>query len=151
VYLINGQQPGPLIEAEEGDDLEVFVNNQLSVETTIHWHGLLQTGTPDMDGVPGVTQVSTRLVLLRSEANICSSVPNPIRRQFHLPIFNKGRIRLLLVSLTLPCLLRRRNKRPTPYTSCLVPASALWKPRGEFGCNEDNATGRAGCCIDPLV
>lgn len=59
VYLINGQQPGPLIEVEEGDDLEVFVNNQLSVETTIHWHGLLQTGTPDMDGVPGVTQVST--------------------------------------------------------------------------------------------
>ena len=39
MYLINGQQPGPLIEADEGDDLEVFVKNELSVETTIHWHG----------------------------------------------------------------------------------------------------------------
>jgi FtsP/CotA-like multicopper oxidase with cupredoxin domain len=39
VYLINGQQPGPLIEIDEGDDLEVFVKNELSVESTIHWHG----------------------------------------------------------------------------------------------------------------
>ncbi|KAF2178466.1 multicopper oxidase [Zopfia rhizophila CBS 207.26] len=56
VYLINDQQPGPLIEADEGDDVEVFVKNDLSVETTIHWHGILQHGTPQMDGVPGVTQ-----------------------------------------------------------------------------------------------
>merc|ERR1712000_571481 len=56
VYLINNQQPGPLIEAEEGDDLEIFVQNDLPVEATIHWHVLLQRGSPDMDGVPGVTQ-----------------------------------------------------------------------------------------------
>ncbi|KAJ5350264.1 hypothetical protein N7541_007991 [Penicillium brevicompactum] len=56
VYLINGQQPGPMIDVEEGDDLEVFVQNELPVETTIHWHGLLQRGSPKMDGVPGVTQ-----------------------------------------------------------------------------------------------
>lgn len=40
VYLINNQQPGPLIEVEEGDDLEIFVKNDLTVETTIHWHGM---------------------------------------------------------------------------------------------------------------
>ncbi|KAI6787768.1 hypothetical protein KC361_g9391, partial [Hortaea werneckii] len=56
VYLINGQQPAPLIEANEDDTLEVFVKNELPVETTIHWHGILQRGTPQMDGVPGVTQ-----------------------------------------------------------------------------------------------
>lgn len=39
VYLINGQQPGPMIEVDEGDDVEVFVLNEISVETTIHWHG----------------------------------------------------------------------------------------------------------------
>lgn len=39
VYLINDQQPGPLIEAEEGDNLAIFVQNDLPVETTIHWHG----------------------------------------------------------------------------------------------------------------
>lgn len=39
VFLINGQQPGPLIEADEGDNLEIFVKNDLPVENTIHWHG----------------------------------------------------------------------------------------------------------------
>jgi len=39
VYLINDQQPGPLIEAVEGDDLDIFVQNNLPVEQTIHWHG----------------------------------------------------------------------------------------------------------------
>merc|ERR1712093_511468 len=56
VYLINGQQPAPLIDINEGDDLEVFVQNDLPVASTIHWHGLLQRGTPQIDGVPGVTQ-----------------------------------------------------------------------------------------------
>lgn len=41
VYLINGQQPAPLIEANEDDTLEVFVKNELPVETTLHWHGTL--------------------------------------------------------------------------------------------------------------
>lgn len=39
VYLINGQQSGPLIEADQGDTLEVNVFNDLDVENTIHWHG----------------------------------------------------------------------------------------------------------------
>lgn len=39
VYLINNQQTGPLIEADEGDILEVVVQNDLDVENTIHWHG----------------------------------------------------------------------------------------------------------------
>ncbi|KFY98160.1 hypothetical protein V498_01626 [Pseudogymnoascus sp. VKM F-4517 (FW-2822)] len=56
VYLINGQQPAPLIDISEGDDLEVFVQNDLPVASTIHWHGLLQRGTPYMDGVLGVSQ-----------------------------------------------------------------------------------------------
>ncbi|KAL2007606.1 hypothetical protein VTN00DRAFT_9044 [Thermoascus crustaceus] len=48
--------PGPLIEADEGDDFEIFVKNDLPVKNTIHWHGVLQRGTPQVDGVPGVTQ-----------------------------------------------------------------------------------------------
>lgn len=39
VYLINNQQTGPLIEADEGDILEAVVQNDLDVENTIHWHG----------------------------------------------------------------------------------------------------------------
>jgi FtsP/CotA-like multicopper oxidase with cupredoxin domain len=36
----NGQIPGPTIEAEVGDVLEVRFTNRLSEPTTIHWHGL---------------------------------------------------------------------------------------------------------------
>lgn len=39
VFAINGQSPGPLIEAEEGDEIEVFLENQLASETTMHWYG----------------------------------------------------------------------------------------------------------------
>lgn len=37
IFLMNGQSPGPLIEAEEGEEIEVFVDNQLATETTMHW------------------------------------------------------------------------------------------------------------------
>ncbi|KAK4570010.1 hypothetical protein LTR86_002980 [Recurvomyces mirabilis] len=55
--LVNGAFPGPTIEANWGDWIEVEVTNNLPVEgTTIHWHGLLQTATPWMDGIPAVMQ-----------------------------------------------------------------------------------------------
>lgn len=39
VYLINGQQPGPLIDVDEGDDLGILVQNDLNVEAAIYWDG----------------------------------------------------------------------------------------------------------------
>lgn len=59
VILINGQFPGPTIEANWGDTIEVTVTNLISEPkegTSLHWHGLLQQGTPWEDGVPGITQ-----------------------------------------------------------------------------------------------
>ncbi|KAI2632784.1 multicopper oxidase [Xylaria nigripes] len=59
VILVNGQFPGPLIEANWGDNIEVTVHNHidnLPEGTAIHWHGFLQTGTPWEDGTPGVSQ-----------------------------------------------------------------------------------------------
>ncbi|THU94130.1 hypothetical protein K435DRAFT_669017 [Dendrothele bispora CBS 962.96] len=55
---INGQTPGPLIEANEGDTLVINVVNQIgdNQTTSIHWHGISQNGTQYMDGVPGVSQ-----------------------------------------------------------------------------------------------
>lgn len=54
---VNGQFPGPLIEANYGDMIRVKVTNKLHDEgTSMHWHGFLQTGMNQMDGVPGVTQ-----------------------------------------------------------------------------------------------
>ena len=77
----NGTYPGPLIEACWGDEIIVHVTNnghfgeraprgmtwerppQSNLDlsrtgngTTIHWHGLFQRNTNQMDGVNGVTQ-----------------------------------------------------------------------------------------------
>ncbi|KXH59620.1 multicopper oxidase [Colletotrichum salicis] len=58
-YLINGDTPGPVLTVEEGETLEAFVDNQLPIESTIHWHGIYQKNEPWNDGVPGVTQWAT--------------------------------------------------------------------------------------------
>ncbi|KAK1751373.1 laccase-2 [Echria macrotheca] len=57
--LINGQFPGPLIEANWGDTIVVTVKNDIKKPeegTALHWHGLIQKNTPWEDGVPSVTQ-----------------------------------------------------------------------------------------------
>lgn len=54
---INGQWPLPYITATVGDRVVVNVLNQLGNETTsLHFHGIYQNGTTDMDGVAGATQ-----------------------------------------------------------------------------------------------
>ncbi|KAL0938147.1 multicopper oxidase [Colletotrichum truncatum] len=58
-YLINGDTPGPVLTVNEGETLEAFVDNQLPIETTLHWHGIYQINEPWNDGVPGVTQWAT--------------------------------------------------------------------------------------------
>ncbi|PLW20584.1 hypothetical protein PCANC_06544 [Puccinia coronata f. sp. avenae] len=56
MLVINGQYPGPLIEANEGDTINVLVVNRMTYPVSIHWHGLHQKGNPWMDGVSGVTE-----------------------------------------------------------------------------------------------
>ncbi|KAG6490695.1 hypothetical protein ZIOFF_052005 [Zingiber officinale] len=54
---INGETPGPTIDAQQGDTVVVVVNNSLLTENAaIHWHGIRQIGTPWSDGTEGVTQ-----------------------------------------------------------------------------------------------
>lgn len=54
---INGQVPGPVIEANWGDTVKVTVTNKLADNgTSIHFHGIRQFGTNSQDGVPGVTE-----------------------------------------------------------------------------------------------
>ena len=55
-FMFNGSSPGPVIEATEGDLVEVRVHND-DVEDgiSVHWHGV---DVPNAeDGVAGVTQV----------------------------------------------------------------------------------------------
>jgi CopA family copper-resistance protein len=50
---INGTVPGPLLRLKEGQRVRISVTNNLDVDTSIHWHGILLP--PAMDGVPGVS------------------------------------------------------------------------------------------------
>lgn len=57
--IVNGQFPGPAIEANWGDWIEVQVHNNITGPaegTGLHWHGITQKGTPWFDGVPGISQ-----------------------------------------------------------------------------------------------
>jgi len=50
---INGSIPGPTLEFTEGEYAVIYVKNEMSEETSIHWHGLL---LPNFyDGVPYLT------------------------------------------------------------------------------------------------
>ncbi len=58
----NGASPGPVLRFEEGEDVTIKVTNNLSVQTSVHWHGLIlpfrQDGVPKIsfDGIaPGET------------------------------------------------------------------------------------------------
>ncbi|WP_340693199.1 copper resistance system multicopper oxidase [Hyphomonas sp.] len=50
---VNGTVPAPLLRFREGDEITLNVKNNLEVDTSIHWHGLLVPFY--MDGVPGVS------------------------------------------------------------------------------------------------
>ncbi len=50
---INGGIPGPTLRFKEGDTALIKVHNKMTVETSIHWHGLLVP--PGMDGVPNIS------------------------------------------------------------------------------------------------
>ncbi|KAK3700910.1 hypothetical protein LTR37_015713 [Vermiconidia calcicola] len=57
---INGQVPGPAIEANWGDTIVVHLTNHLHTGhqngTSLHFHGMRQNGTNEFDGVPSITQ-----------------------------------------------------------------------------------------------
>lgn len=50
---VNGGIPGPTLEFKEGEFAIIHVTNEMSVETSIHWHGLLLPNF--QDGVPYLT------------------------------------------------------------------------------------------------
>lgn len=54
----NGTVPGPTLQVTEGDTVRVTLKNELTQETSIHWHGLHIRN--DMDGVPPFTQPAVR-------------------------------------------------------------------------------------------
>ena len=63
VWAYNGEIPGPQIEVYEGDQVSIEVFNDLSEETTVHWHGLLvpalEDGNPQNPITPGSSRTYT--------------------------------------------------------------------------------------------
>ena len=51
-FTYNGHVPGPLIEANVGDTVQVRLTNNLPQATTIHWHGIRVPA--EMDGTEAV-------------------------------------------------------------------------------------------------
>ena len=49
----NGTSPGPVLRFKEGEDVTIHVTNNLDVQTSIHWHGLILPF--QQDGVPGMS------------------------------------------------------------------------------------------------
>nr|CAB3447105.1 unnamed protein product [Digitaria exilis] len=56
VLAVNGQFPGPTINARKGDVVVVNVYNQGHKNITIHWHGVDQPRNPWFDGPEYITQ-----------------------------------------------------------------------------------------------
>lgn len=80
MWLYNGQVPGPLIEAFEGDEVEIRFVNQLAQASTIHWHGLPvppeQDGNPH-DAVPAGGELVYRFKLPKDSAGTYWYHPHP--------------------------------------------------------------------------
>jgi Multicopper oxidase len=57
VLTINGKTPGPTIIVNTGDRIIAnFTNIDIAQGSTVHWHGIRQALSNNMDGVPFVTQ-----------------------------------------------------------------------------------------------
>ncbi|VAH81690.1 unnamed protein product [Triticum turgidum subsp. durum] len=56
IPTVNGQFPGPRLDAREGDRLVVTVHNHMSRNVSFHWHGLRQLRNGWADGPAYITQ-----------------------------------------------------------------------------------------------
>ncbi len=51
--LVDGMISGPTLRWKEGEKVTIHVTNQLTEDTSIHWHGIILP--TDMDGVPDIS------------------------------------------------------------------------------------------------
>lgn len=82
VMGINGQWPVPRITANVGDRVIVNLQNQLGNATTsLHFHGLYQNGSTEMDGVVGASQCPVGI----GELFVYNFTVRPPQRRYHFP------------------------------------------------------------------
>ncbi len=51
--VVNGELPAPVLRWREGEEVVLRVTNNLAIDSSIHWHGMILP--PGMDGVPGIS------------------------------------------------------------------------------------------------
>lgn len=56
VITINDRWPAPVLKINKGDRLQINVINNLKEPTSIHFHGIFQTGSTFMDGASMISQ-----------------------------------------------------------------------------------------------
>uniref|UniRef100_A0A9I9DIX1 Laccase n=1 Tax=Cucumis melo TaxID=3656 RepID=A0A9I9DIX1_CUCME len=56
ILTVNGEFPGPTLEAHRGDKIIVYVINNTKYNITFHWHGVRQVRNPWYDGPEYITQ-----------------------------------------------------------------------------------------------
>ena len=117
--LVNGQYPGPLIEANWGDWIEVTIQNQITAPeqgTSIHLHGLGLTSTPWYDGTPGISQCpiapgSTFTMKVRADVYGTSWYHSHYSAQYTSGVYGR-KYRPILPKRLIP-----RNNLLTPFNS----------------------------------
>ncbi|KAJ5090129.1 CAZyme family AA1 [Penicillium argentinense] len=56
MIFVNDAFPGPALIMDEGDEVSIAVTNHLPFNSSVHFHGIEQKGTPWADGVSGLSQ-----------------------------------------------------------------------------------------------
>ena len=112
MMLVNGQFPGPLMEIDQGDDVEVIVLNQTPYNTTVHCHGKYGSVLRFNEYHPHVSQAS-RCSILPGQTEYRACLNAKSNRTAASPI--DGRQRSTAVTGTTP------TKGARPTTACTDP------------------------------
>lgn len=95
----NGQFPGPALIFDEDDDVEITVINDMSRNTTVHWHGLAYVLVPSSSYLQAlIRSQSSRHAMVRW-SHWARSTAHSTQRIFCLSVQGDAR-RDSLVSLT---------------------------------------------------
>lgn len=103
MIVVNNQFPGPLLEANWGDIVEVTVFNNITgpeEPTSLHYHGVLQSQTPWSDGTPGVSRKGCYVAHCRADREIGFPMPDSTRQLLHVPL-PSGQLRHVVLPLAL--------------------------------------------------
>lgn len=82
MILVNGQFPGPLIEIDQGNEVEILVHNKMPYNTTIHYHGMASVSVlMRLSDIGRYRDAQDSVVGRRTGPD---TTPDPAQLQFHL-------------------------------------------------------------------